>query len=92
MRKKSVFGPMVIIMFFVLSLTSGMIAQAGTRDMAATRKTKFKDDSVASMRDVFDRKEAEEKAYKQTMLANSNKTVELLSQVRDLLIKLNAKK
>ncbi len=92
MRKKSVFSPMIIIMLLVLSLMGGMVAQAGTKDMDATRRTKFKDDSVESMRDVFDRKEAEEKAFRQTMLSNSNKTVELLSQVRDLLIKLNEKK
>jgi len=92
MRKKSVFGPIIVITFFMLSVSGGMIAQAGTKDMVATKRTKYKDDGVESMRDVFARKEAEEEEYREKMLSNSNQTVELLKQVRNLLRQLNAKK
>ena len=56
------------------------------------KRKKFKDDSIESMRDVFARKEAEEEEYRQKMLSNSDQMVELLIQVRDLLMQLNAKK
>jgi len=92
MQKKSVFGLNIVIALFLLSLMGGMEAQAGTKDMEATKRTKFKDDSVESMRDVFARKEAEEDEYRQKMLSNSDQMIELLTQVRDLLRQLNAKK
>ena len=92
MRKISVFGSIIVIAFFLLSILGGMIAQAGTKDMTATKRTKFKDDSVESMRDVLARKEAEDDEYRQKMLSNSDQAIELLTQVRDLLKQLNAKK
>jgi len=65
---------------------------AGTKDMVAGKKDKFKDDNVESMRDVFSRRESEEREYKQKLLKNSNETVRLLNEIRKLLVKLNNKK
>jgi len=91
MRKESVFGSSIVIALLLLSLMGGVEAQAGTKDMEATKRTKFKDDSAESMRDVFARREAEEEEYRQKMLSNSDQTIKLLIQVRDLLRQLNAK-
>jgi len=91
MRKKSVIGPIIVIALFLLSVMGSIEAQAGTKNMEATKRTKFKNDSVESMRDAFIRKEAEEKEYRQKMLSNSDQTVQLLMQVRDLLRQLNKK-
>ena len=83
---------MIIVMILSLVTFNSLIVEAGSKDMVATKKRKFKDDGVESMRDVFARKEAEEAEYRLKMLSNSDQTVKLLSQVRDLLIELNAKK
>jgi len=92
MQKKLLFGSIIIIALFLLSSMGDFKAQAGTKDMTATKRKKYTDDSVESMRDVFARREVEEEEYRKAMLLNSSQTVALLAQVRDLLIQLNAKK
>ena len=92
MNKKCIRISVMIIMIFSLFILNDLVVEAGTKDMVATKRTKFKDDGVESMRDVFARKEAEEEEYRQKMLANGNQTIDLLRQVRDLLIQLNKKK
>ena len=62
MNKKWFHISIAIVVISSLFIFNDLAVEAGTKDMEATRRTKFKDDSVASMRDVFDRKEAEEKA------------------------------
>jgi len=53
MRKKSVIGLIIVIALFLLSVMGGIEAQAGTKDMVATKRTKFKDDNVESMREAL---------------------------------------
>ena len=92
MRNKVLFGVMVVIVFFLLSFIGRIEVQAGSKDMISSKRTRFKDDNVASMRDVFAQKEAEEDEYRQKMLSNSDQTIELLTQIRDLLESLNEEK
>ena len=88
MKKVLLYSLMAILVFSLFGSTD---VQAGTKDMVATKREKFKDDSVESMRDVFDRRESEEKEYKKKMLSNSDKTIKLLTEIRDLLLQLNEK-
>jgi len=91
MNKKCFRIGIIIAMIFGMFILNDLAVQAGTKDMEATKRTKFKDDGVESMRDVFARKEAEEEAYRQKMLSNSDQMVDLLADVRKLLVQLNAK-
>ena len=91
MKYKNVFNIIIVITLFSLSYLGIMEVQAGSKDMVAGKRTKFQDGSVASMRDVLARREAEEEAYRQKMLSNSDQTIALLTQVRDLLEQLNEK-
>lgn len=92
MRNKVSFGVMVIIVSFLLSFMGGAEVQAGSKDMVSGKKTRFQDDSVTSMRDVFAQREAEEDEYREKILSNSDQTIELLTQIRDLLESLNEEK
>lgn len=92
MRNKILFGVMVVIVFFLLSFMGGIEVQAGSKDMVSSKRTRFKNDNVASMRDVFAQKEAEEDEYRKKMLSNSDQTIELLMQIRDLLKSFDEKK
>jgi hypothetical protein len=91
MRNKILPCLFVVFALFVVSLMGGREVQAGSKDMVSSKRLKFEDDSVESMRDVFARKEAEEEEYRKKMLSNGDKTIELLTQVRDLLRTLNEK-
>jgi len=88
MRKIIVCTLSVIV---ALGIIGSTVVQAGTRDMVAGKKLKFEDDSVKSMRDVFERRDDKEKYYRETMTTNSNLTVELLADIKDLLRRLNNK-
>ena len=90
MKYKNLFI-IVVVILFSLSYLGVMEVQAGSKDMVASKRTKFKDDNVESMRDVFALREAEEEKYRQKMLSNSDQAIRLLMQVRDQLIQLNAK-
>ncbi len=92
MRNKVSFGVMVIIVSFLLSFMGGAEVQAGSKDMVAGKRTRYQDDRVASMRDVFAQREAEEDEYREKILSNSDQTIELLTQIRDLLESLNEEK
>jgi len=92
MRNKNLFYIIVVVTLFSLSFLGMMEAQAGSKDLVATKRTKFKDNDVESMRDVFDVRDKKEDQYRQKMLSNSEQTIQLLTEVRDLLIRLNAKK
>jgi len=65
--------------------------EAGTKDLDPGKRIKFEDDSAESMKDVIERRETEEKTYRATMLQNSMTTIALLTEIRDLLMKLNLK-
>jgi len=91
MRRKSFQYFIVMIIVLALSLLAGMKAQAGSKTMVATKREVFKDDHVKSMKDVFKQSELEYKEYREKMIANSEETVKLLKEIRDLLQQLNAK-
>lgn len=88
MNKKQ-FGAGIVILAFIMSVP---LVYAGSKDLTASKRSRYEDDGTESMRDVFRRMEQDEKDYRATMLANSEQTVQLLKEVRDLLKKLNDKK
>ena len=79
----------------VIVLASGLLAggqvQAGSKDMVAGKRDKFQDDSVESMREVLEQREEKDKEYREKTLANSEETIGLLKEIRDLLRQLNEK-
>ena len=84
---------MVIISGIFLGIFLGSVpARAGSQDLEADKRTKFEDDSVESMRDVFMRREEESREYREKILANSEKTIKLLEEIKELLQRLNEKK
>jgi len=91
MKKIFLFCLSVTLVVLTINFIGSTVAQAGTKNMSAGKRVTFKDDSVESMRDVFARRETEDKEYKEKMLANSDATIELLTEVRDLLQQLNEK-
>ena len=60
-----------------------------TRIQAADNADPFKynPDSTVSMQEMYQRRDTESKAYKDDILKNSQKTVALLTEIRDLLAK-----
>jgi len=92
MRNKVSFGVMVIIVSFLLSFMGGAEVQAGSKNMVSGKRTRYQDDNVVSMRDVFAQKEIEEDEFRKKVLSSSDETIELLTQIRDLLKSLNEKK
>ncbi|MBN1868961.1 MAG: hypothetical protein JW847_00060 [Candidatus Omnitrophica bacterium] len=81
-----------LLVVLVLGLFAGQQpAYAGSKELVATKRDIFEDDSTQSMRDVYVRLEAEDKQYRQTMLNNSEESIRLLKEIRDLLQKLNEK-
>ena len=88
MRKKiSVYlsGTLIIL---TLSLSVGQTVHAGSKDFNAGKRTIYQDDSTESMRDVYTRRETESKERQQAILSNSEESVRLLREIRDLLQKL----
>ena len=89
--KKLLYGMLIIgfIGTYVPFLSSSV--QAGTKDLDAGKRSKFKDDNVDSLRDVFIKRDEESEQYRKKMLENSDKTIALLEDVKKLLIQLNQK-
>lgn len=79
----------------VILLASGPFAggraQAGSKDLVAGKRDKFQDDSVESLRESLERREEEERRYKEKTLSNGEETIGLLKEIRDLLRQLNEK-
>ena len=91
MRKNTSTYLSVILVVLALSLSVGQAVYAGSKDLVAGQRNIYKDDSTESMRDVYIRREAESKEYRETMLSNSKESVKLLREIRDLLQRSNAK-
>ena len=83
MKKNSLCFCVVVIL--VLGGINNSNVWAGSKDMVAGKRNKFKDDSSTSMKDMFMSRETESKKYREKMLSNSNKMVKLLTEIRDLL-------
>ncbi|MCK5082756.1 MAG: hypothetical protein KAR31_07595 [Candidatus Omnitrophica bacterium] len=81
-----------VLVVLALSLFAGQNVYAGSKDMVASKRTMHKDDSTESMRDVYIRREKESKEYKEKMISNSEESIELLKEIRNLLRRLNEKK
>ncbi len=90
MSKKGLF-----CLLCAVSILTGLIVvrtgQAGSESLKAEKRTIYQDDSGESMRDVYVRRETEDKEYKQKILSNSEESVILLKEIRDLLQQLNAR-
>lgn len=89
MKKFFLYCLAITIIMFSVSFSNIISAHAGSKDMVAGKKEKFKDDSVENMRDLMEKSTIESKAYKERMLSNSDQTVALLKEIRDLLQQLN---
>ena len=79
---------LLILVALVLSLFVGQSVYAGSKDLVANKRNIYKDDGTESMRDVYTRREAESKEYRAKMLFNSEESIRLLKEIRDLLQKL----
>lgn len=91
MRRKSSTYLTAILVVSVLSLSVGRTVYAASKDLVASERDVYEDDSTESMRDVLIRREAESKEYKDKILSNNEESVGLLREIRDLLRELNAK-
>ena len=91
MKKKLSRYLTAVVIVSMISLLVSTKAQAGSKDLEATKKAAYQDDSTESMRVVNLRLEAEKKERDQKILSNSEKSVKLLTEIRDLLQKLNEK-
>lgn len=91
MRKKASKYLSVILVVLALSPFVGQTVYAGSKDLVSSKRNIYKDDSTESMRDVYIRRDEESKEYKGKMLSNSEESVRLLREIRDLLQELNEK-
>ena len=92
MKKKVLKCLAVTLVVLGLSLLIGQVVHAGSKSLAATKRNVYKDGSTESMRDVYTRRDAESKEYNRKMLSNSEESVRLLKEIRDLLRAQNTKK
>jgi len=92
MRKKFLCPLGITVIIISVSFSSIHPVYAGSKEMEAKKREKFKDDDVVSMKDLMDKREAESEAYKAKMLSNGDKTVVLLKEIRDLLRQMNEEK
>jgi len=92
MKKK--FRRYLVMMTAVLALSlfGGTIGQVDSQETIASKRIKPKYESAANILDETKRNEIEDKAYRDKMLSNSQESIELLKEIRDLLQQLNAKK
>lgn len=88
MREKT----LVTLLIMIGVLVIGSAAYAGSEDMDTSKRKIYQNNTTESMRDVYIRRESEDKAYKDKLLLNSNESVKLLKEIRNLLKQLNAKK
>lgn len=91
MRNKVSLMVLVVIISFLISLMGDIEVQAGSKGLISGKRTKYQDNKSTSMRDVFAQKEIEEDEFREKVLLNSDETIELLTQIRDLLKSLNEK-
>lgn len=90
MRKKCVMAlSLAAAVLALIFLTQEL--QAASKDMVATKREVFQDDTSVSMRDMFAKRQAEEEEYRKVLMADSKESVRLLREIRDLLKDLNAK-
>ena len=83
----------------ILSVAAAMLAlvfltqeiHAGSRDMVATKRDVFQDDGSVSMRDMFKKREQDDERFRETLISNSEESIRLLREIRDLLVSLNEK-
>lgn len=92
MRKKTSNYLLVVLVVLTLILFVSQTVHAGSKSLAATKRNVYKDGSTESMRDVYTRRDAESKEYNRKMLSNSEESVRLLKEIRDLLRAQNTKK
>ena len=73
-----------VMSMMLIGILGNSVLWAGSKDLEATKRKKFQDNQTQSMRDVVTRKDNEEKEYRE-------KSLKLLEEIRDLLVKLNKK-
>ena len=88
MRKKISMYLSGMLIILTLSLSACPIVHAGSKDLNAGKRIIYQDDSTESMRDVYIRRETESKEHNQTIFSNSEESVRLLREIRDILQKL----
>jgi len=91
MGKNLLWSSIVISLVLALHLLVMTEAFAGTKDLDAGKRVKYGDGTVKNMRDTFERRELEDKEYRTTMIKNSEESLKLLEQIRNLLQQLNEK-
>lgn len=90
MRKKYVMIlPVAMIALALVFLSQELYA--ASKDMVASKREVFQDDSVISMRKMFTKRQSEDKEHRETLMSNSEESVRLLREIRNLLRELNAK-
>ncbi len=93
MRKTLFKHSIVVMIISMISLfVSTAAVQADSKDVESTNEWIFQNNTTENMRDVYVRRETETKEYNQKVLSNSEESIKLLKEIRDLLIKLNAKR
>ena len=90
MRTKNMMGLLVIMAALALALLAQDL-YAGSKDLVATKRDIFQDDTAVSMRDMYVKREQEDKAFRETLMANSEESVKLLREIKVLLQRLNEK-
>ena len=85
MRKNRAHFLTVAVIVFALGTFVTGEAKAGSKDLEATKKTKFEDENYKSMQDVLKERDQAEDAYMAKMSANSDKMVLLLTEIKTLL-------
>lgn len=88
MREKGLKCLLAMLIVLAISLFVGQTVYAGSKDLNVGKRNIYKDDSTESMRDVYIRREGESEEYKEKMLSNSEGSIRLLKEIRDLLQKL----
>ncbi|MCH8286917.1 hypothetical protein IIB79_10380, partial [candidate division KSB1 bacterium] len=69
MKKKTLYCLVVTAIMFSVSFLDIIPVYAGSKSMVAGKREKFKDDSVDSMKNLFEKREAKSKAYKEKMMS-----------------------
>ncbi len=85
-----------LLYLFVVTFVVGNLAlvgavQAGNEKPESKKREIYQNDSTESMRDVYVRRNVESKEYREKILSNSEESVKLLKDIKDLLKQLNEK-
>ena len=91
MNRIPVINFVVIIAIIAGCVLTPRMAMAASTDMESTRRTKYVDGSTESLREVQLRRDEEMKEYRQKVIAHGEESVQLLKEIRDLLVELNEK-